>query len=193
MEYPKNNPKAYWAFQTECPKEDVRDILSSLFMEKMGMETPYQYTPWKLNLFREEEFERYNDPLEAGKKLTPLRGWEGASDKIPFLSPANMINSYFLAQKMIQEDSNLEKFVKKSKERNLNYIIQANHDGLLQKASYNGSLVVLDLLSEISLEFFRTDIGRESKDFRNQLKGYYENNQEQRFKIIDGYQNEIEL
>lgn len=189
----EHNPKAYWSFQTKSPKEDVRDILSSMFMKNQRMQSPYEHTPWQLNLFRVEEFEKYKDILEVSKKLNPLRGWDGASDRIPFLSPANMIESYYCAQRLIEDDSNFVKFIEEGKKRNLNYIIQSNHDGALPSAAYNGSVVVYDLLSRISLEVFRTDIAKESKDFRNQLYGYYENSEKQEFKMSDGYCKEVKF
>lgn len=191
MENIEHNPKAYWGFETGAVKEDVRDILSSMFMKKMRMQSPYEYTPWKLNLFRIEEFEKYESMPEVYKKLNPLRGWDGASDRIPFLSPPNMVESYYCAQKLIEDDSNFEKFAKEGKKRNLNYIIQANHDGDLPNAAYNGSVVVYGLLSDISLEMFRTCIAEGAQDFRNQLYGYYENSPKEKFVLSDGYSKEV--
>jgi hypothetical protein len=189
----KDNPLAYWGFETGALKEDVRDIVSSVFMKKMRMDNPYKYTPWKLNLFRIEEFEKYNDISEQYEKLNPLRGWNGASDTIPFLSPADMLTSHSIAQRMINKDSNFKKFIKEGKRRNLNYIIQANHDGNLPSAAYNGSIVVLDLLTRLSLDFFKTCIAEGAKDFRNQLYGYYENSPEGKFVLSDGYSNEVKI
>jgi hypothetical protein len=189
----KNNPKAYWAFETSLLKEDVRDIISSVSCKNLRIQSPFEYTPWRINLFRIEEFEKYFGLSEQYAKLNPLRGWEGPSEESPLLSSSDMLKSYFDAQNLLKNDSNLEKFVKISKDNKLNYIIQSNLNGAIPSAAYNGSIAVLGFLTDISLELFTTQIKQESIDFRNQLYGYFENSENQEFKIIDGYEKEIQL
>ena len=96
----KNNPVAYWAFHTNSLKEDVRDMIGSLAMQKLGMQSPYQETPWNINLFRIEEFTKYGSDIEALEKLLPLRGWEGPSDASPLLSTSDVGGSYFTANSL---------------------------------------------------------------------------------------------
>ena len=85
----KNNPFVYWAFQTESSKEDVRDIISSVASNHLRIFNPYEQTPWRINLFRIEEFEKGLTLPEQYEKLTPLRGWEGPNEVSYLLSMPN--------------------------------------------------------------------------------------------------------
>jgi hypothetical protein len=179
----KDNPKAYWAFVTESLKEDVRDIISSIACQTFRLQSPFEHTPWRINLFRTEEFEKYS-PEEQSDKLIPLRGWEGKNEASYLLSDSDMLVSYNIAQKLLKNDSNLEKFVNESKIRNLNYIVQLNHNERIDSCAYDGSVEVLQYLHEISLNLFDNSVVKRS-DYTKQLFGYFENSKDSEFIISD--------
>jgi hypothetical protein len=188
----KREPRAYWSFQTNSLKEDVRDILSSVACKNLKLQSPYQKTPWRFNLFRIEEFEKYPGRIsEQYENLAHLRGWEGENEVSDLLSDSDMFISYHNAQNLLKEDLYLKTFIEESKKNNLNYIINSVHNGRLETCSFNGSVVASKLFRNISLDFFETQIARNSEDFKNQLFGYFENSEDALFKISDGYGKEI--
>ena len=189
----KNNPFAYWAFQTNLLKEDVRDSLSSICCENLRLESPYQKTPWRIELFIIEEFEINLSITQQHEKLIPLRGWEGKNESSYLLSDSDMLVSYFSAQKFLREDFYLEKFIKEMDKKGLNYLVRNSHYGPIPSSAYNGSVAIAHNLNILMLNSIKTGIGEESNDFKSHLYGYYENSKKKEFKIIDASGLEIKI
>ena len=189
----KELPKTYWAFQTDLLKEDVRDILSSILCEHLRIDNPNQPTNWRFDIYRAEEFEKGLSLSQQHEKLNHLRGWEGADSESHLLSTTNMLKSYFNAQNQLNSDYPFQTFVEKAKERDLNYIIRASHKEQFPSAAYNGSVVILGDLTGISLNLAKTEVSNQSKNFRNQLFGYFEISEKTNFKIIDALGNNLLL
>ena len=189
----KNNPVAYWAFHTNSLKEDVRDMIGSLAMQKLGMQSPYQETPWNINLFRIEEFTKYGSDIEALEKLLPLRGWEVPSDASPLLSTSDVGGSYFTANSLLKEDVHLGKFVEAAKTKSLNYIIQANHSGCFFRTGSNGSPEVLDFLMRLNQGFHSTNVWKNTEKPLNSIYGFFENTKDQRFVLTNHHGEELKV
>jgi hypothetical protein len=187
--------KAYLAFQTDALKDEVRDLLISNTIKILGIKDPNANTPWKMNLFRIEEFEKYSTPHEAYEKLKFLNGGEQFKQiDLPFISTPKILFSHIEAQTILGRDKNLEEVVKRAKEESLNYIIKGVYNGKMESCAYNGSIEVLTKLTKLAIELSQTYIAEDSRDFGNQLIGYTENSLEQKFilKKID-YNNSFNL
>jgi hypothetical protein len=182
----KDKPRAYWAFQTDFPKEAVRNLMQSITLKLLKMQKPDKITQWRVNLFRKEEFDKYKNDTEAIKTLKPLRGWKGPAEETHLFSTSDMKQSYLEAQNYLEGDIFFKQFVKEAKGRNLNYLVLANHNGNLQNATYNGSTTVMDLIKKISSDMLNMIPNKKS-----QLCGHYEDSEKVKFVISNGLEKNI--
>ena len=107
------------------------------------------------------------------------------------LSDSDMLISYHNAQELLKKDSLLEGFIDNSNKKGLNYIVKTTHNWQIPSCGHNGSVAVYNFLSNISLALFNTSVGQESKDFRNQLYGYFENKENPSFNLVNGFGKEL--
>lgn len=170
-------PSAYFAFQTNCVKGEVRENLLSASLETLSIKDPYQNTPWRFNLFNIEELFKYDSVITALWKLDSRNGAAGFQQPdLPIISSLDDLYSYLSAQSLLEYDSNMEKILEESNKKNLNYIVNATYSGVFKNAAQsNQDLPVMRTLKNIALKMYDTDTAKKSNDFSNQLFAWTQN------------------
>lgn len=171
-------PNAFFAFQTDLLKYEVRNIIAPIAMRSLRLPGYSVNTPWKINLFLTKEFEKYSieDIPKAIEELRFLNG-SGAhgQNEIKFMSPHEINLSRHNAQMLLNENPNARLVVKRAKEMSLNYIIQGVFtDTSYSRVKYEQDTKAYEALKDIVAKLTNTEIARNINEFKRQFYLYAE-------------------
>jgi hypothetical protein len=170
-------PSAFFVFESDLLKYQVRNSMAPVVKDCLKLNNGVS-TPWKINIFRIEEFEivpRADIPAHI-EKLVELNGRDIVKSKeIPYISPNDVRLTRHNAQ-MLLDNPNTRLILDRAKEMNLNYIIQGVYDDAtsLLRVKHTNDLKVFNALTEIVAKLYNTKIAWENKNFKNSFYAYTE-------------------
>jgi hypothetical protein len=171
-------PNAFFVFESDLLKYQIRNSMTPMVKDCLKLNKDSS-TPWKINIFRIEEFEivpRIEIPAHIGK-LLELNGRDIIKSKeISYMSPNDVRLTRHKAQ-ILLNNPNTNLILDKAKDMGLNYIIQGIYDDTsFLRVKHTDDIKVYNALTSIVANLYNTKIAWENNKFENSFYAYTENN-----------------